>query len=297
MKSNNNILSFLTINDLKNHKVYEITNNINSKKYVGFTKQTVEERFNGHCKSPYYIGNAIRKHGRENFTIKVLVENITKEEADKLEKYYIRELDTLAKNGKGYNIAEGGQGGNTFVGMSEEQKAAFSKTMSEAAIKREANKTLEQKAEQYKKQKETNDNKSPEQKALESLKKSEASTKIEANKTLEQKAEISKKQSESQKRTYANKSLEQRTEHRKNISESWKKRRLNTTLEQKAITSKKMSESRTTKFTKEESDFIFSIFDPKRKNRTETARSYNQKFNKNISEKAIRNFIYRMCLK
>ena len=47
-------------------------NAINDKEYVGQTTKTPEERFKEHMYSPHYIGNAIRKHGAENFVIAIL---------------------------------------------------------------------------------------------------------------------------------------------------------------------------------------------------------------------------------
>jgi predicted GIY-YIG superfamily endonuclease len=51
--------------------VYQITNKLNGKIYVGQTKFSVEKRFKQHAKANSVIGCAIRKYGIENFTEKV----------------------------------------------------------------------------------------------------------------------------------------------------------------------------------------------------------------------------------
>ena len=62
-------------------KIYLISNDINSKLYVGQTIQTLSKRFNGHCcysktdrSNNMYIKRAIHKYGRDKFHIKLLEE-------------------------------------------------------------------------------------------------------------------------------------------------------------------------------------------------------------------------------
>jgi group I intron endonuclease len=96
-------------------KIYKITNLINNKIYIGYTKKSLEERFNLHCKgnNKMLIVKAIKKYGKENFKIELLEES----ENDKYihkerEAYWINKLN--AKDPKiGYNIAFGGDGGDT----------------------------------------------------------------------------------------------------------------------------------------------------------------------------------------
>jgi group I intron endonuclease len=93
--------------------IYKITNNINGKVYIGQTIQPIKERFYRHCaracsedESNMAIHKAIRKYGKENFTLELL------EETDNLnerEIYYISKYDSF-KNG--YNSTKGGQLGN-----------------------------------------------------------------------------------------------------------------------------------------------------------------------------------------
>lgn len=87
--------------------VYKTTNLINGKFYIGKDSKN----------NPKYLGSgillnkAINKYGVDNFVKEALEHCSTIEELNKREQYWIFELD--AKN-KGYNIADGGHGGNTY---------------------------------------------------------------------------------------------------------------------------------------------------------------------------------------
>lgn len=87
---------------------------------------------NKNCKDynvPFH--NAIRKYGIENFKIKILAEDLKLEELGYWENYYIEKYNLYAKNGKGYNIANGGQGGNNFAGKTNEEMEEVKKHMRE----------------------------------------------------------------------------------------------------------------------------------------------------------------------
>lgn len=105
--------------------VYCHINKINGKKYVGITKQNPETRWhsgNGYNNSEYFW-RAIKKYGWKNFEHKILYENLTKEEAEKIEIQLIAEWETTNR-AKGYNIANGG---NHIGCVSEETKKKISK--------------------------------------------------------------------------------------------------------------------------------------------------------------------------
>lgn len=90
--------------------VYLMTDTTNGKLYVGQTIHTAERRFKEHFYEPTYIGNAMRTHGIENFTIEVIAVCESREELDACEITKIAEYDCMAPNG--YNLTEGGEGGS-----------------------------------------------------------------------------------------------------------------------------------------------------------------------------------------
>jgi group I intron endonuclease len=94
---------------------YKITCEINGKSYIGIATGSAKRRFNQHthdarrgAKTPLH--QAIRRHGISNFSIEVLAKTDNWEEICELERSFIRNYNTLAKNGHGYNLATGGQG-------------------------------------------------------------------------------------------------------------------------------------------------------------------------------------------
>ena len=102
---------------MKLGKIYLITNDINSKVYVGQTIQSLKKRFNGHCcysKSDksinMYIKRAIHRYGRDKFHISLL-EECSIELMNEREKYWIDFFDSY---NKGYNLTKGGQDSNYF---------------------------------------------------------------------------------------------------------------------------------------------------------------------------------------
>lgn len=109
--------------------VYLVTNNINGKKYIGQTSQSLNKRWNRH-KKPFnhrrnsYLYNAIYKYGAENFSIKALVVVNSKWEMDLYEQGMIKALD-LRNPEKGYNLTDGG-GGMLGFKLSEETKKRMS---------------------------------------------------------------------------------------------------------------------------------------------------------------------------
>lgn len=99
-------------------KIYKITNKLNGKIYIGQTLKSLEERFQKHCwgtteKDKYHmnmaIKKAIRKYGKENFTIE-LIEEVNQELLDIREIYWISFYDSY---NKGYNCTLGGTNGAT----------------------------------------------------------------------------------------------------------------------------------------------------------------------------------------
>ena len=94
--------------------LYQITNLINGKIYIGQTNN-IQKRWSNHkCgNSPnQVIAKAIKKYGKENFQFEVLYRNISIEDIDELEIKTIQEKNSLVPNG--YNVSRGG-GGNLGV--------------------------------------------------------------------------------------------------------------------------------------------------------------------------------------
>lgn len=88
--------------------IYKITNRLNGKPYVGQTKQSIEKRFLQHSKANSPLGQAMRRCGLENFTIEVIEECETPEQARERERLWIKVLKSKIPNG--YNRSSGGEG-------------------------------------------------------------------------------------------------------------------------------------------------------------------------------------------
>lgn len=91
--------------------IYQITNNINGKIYIGKTERSIEERFREHCKDylkrdlekrPLY--SAMKKYGVEHFHIELIEETNNPEER---EIYWIEQKRSFKF---GYNATLGGDG-------------------------------------------------------------------------------------------------------------------------------------------------------------------------------------------
>lgn len=91
--------------------IYQITNDINNKVYVGKTETSLKQRFREHCKDsqikkcenrPLY--RAMRKYGIEHFSISLIEET---EQPEEREIFWIEQLDTYSN---GYNATRGGDG-------------------------------------------------------------------------------------------------------------------------------------------------------------------------------------------
>lgn len=82
--------------------IYKITNVLDGKSYVGQTKRDVLVRFESHCKSNTLIGRAIKKYGRENFSLAPIAFCFSPESA------YFVEIALILKNKTmhpdGYNL-------------------------------------------------------------------------------------------------------------------------------------------------------------------------------------------------
>lgn len=98
-----------------NYYIYEITNNINGKKYIGkrVTKKDINK--DDYMGSGLLLEKAKFKYGIENFSKQILEICNSKEQLSEREIYYISLVDAT-KNPMYYNVASGGEGGNTYAG-------------------------------------------------------------------------------------------------------------------------------------------------------------------------------------
>jgi group I intron endonuclease len=107
--------------------IYKTTNLVNGKFYIG-KKEYDSPTYLG---SGYILKRAIKKHGKENFKKEILEVCSSTEELEEREKYWIRVLNATDPD-IGYNIAEGGTGGNTYLGKTEEEMTEIKAKISKA---------------------------------------------------------------------------------------------------------------------------------------------------------------------
>ena len=109
--------------------IYEVTNTVNNKIYIGQTTKTVARRWQQHLsaakttKETNALHNAIRKYGPDKFTIELVTTASSREELDRLEQTYISGFNTLSPHG--YNLKNGGANGK----YSEETLLKMSKAL------------------------------------------------------------------------------------------------------------------------------------------------------------------------
>ena len=113
-------------------EVYEIEFS-NSKKYIGITSKTTEERIKGHIKesknprsSHRLVYKAMNKY---SYTYRKIDEADSWEELQELEKKYVKKLNTFFELGNGYNMTKGGDG--TF-GVRYSRTEDFKRNLSES---------------------------------------------------------------------------------------------------------------------------------------------------------------------
>lgn len=111
--------------------IYMYINKVNNHKYIGLT-DNFKRRHKEHIRGKeQLIDKKIKQYGIENFEIKILAENVnSQEKLNEYERFFIKRYNTLVKNGKGYNIADGGYS-NPYAGKTEEEMKDIRKKMSE----------------------------------------------------------------------------------------------------------------------------------------------------------------------
>lgn len=96
----------------------------NGKIYIGQTNNTKHRWFPSNYVNSTYFYRAIQKYGWENFQHIVIEDNLTLEEANIREQYYI-ELYESTNYKNGYNLRLGGENGGTKVVYSEDFKKRY----------------------------------------------------------------------------------------------------------------------------------------------------------------------------
>ena len=91
--------------------IYKTTNLINNKSYIG---QDSHNNPN-YLGSGVYLNRSIKKYGKEKFVKEIVAYCDTKDTLDFLEKFYIKFFDSRNPE-KGYNLMDGGEGGDTMSG-------------------------------------------------------------------------------------------------------------------------------------------------------------------------------------
>ena len=108
-----------------NHYVYEITNLINGKKYIGKRSCKCNIEDDKYMGSGKYLIRAFKKYGVDNFE-KRIIEIFEKEcDAYEFERMLIQKLNADISD-KYYNIAMGGKGGVAGCNVSEETRRKIS---------------------------------------------------------------------------------------------------------------------------------------------------------------------------
>ena len=101
------------------NKIYKITNLVNHKVYIGKTQLSIEERFKEHvrdsrreCEEKRPLYDAMNKYGVENFVIELIEDNISDEDINNKEQFYIKQYNSYIgfENSNGYNATLGGDG-------------------------------------------------------------------------------------------------------------------------------------------------------------------------------------------
>lgn len=102
--------------------IYLTTNIINKRMYIGKHKSSKYDK--SYYGSGKLILQDIDKYGIENFSNEILFEASSKEELDEKEKYYIAVYREVYGENL-YNIALGGDGGDTYSNRTQEEKDEF----------------------------------------------------------------------------------------------------------------------------------------------------------------------------
>lgn len=114
--------------------IYKTTNTINGKFYVGQDSKNNPE----YLGSGILLNKAIKKYGEQFFVKEILEYCSSKEELNEKEKFWIEKLKAKEL---GYNVADGGSGGNTYT---EETKTRVSNLLKNKFVSQETRQKMSQ---------------------------------------------------------------------------------------------------------------------------------------------------------
>lgn len=121
------------------YTIYCHINKINGKRYIGQTSKDVKKRWRngkGYTTSPYF-NKAINEYGWQNFDHAILEEDLSEEEVDDRERYWISYYHTWIKDPEcnGYNLDSGGNNNKHHSDETKEKmrQSALGRKMSDEA--------------------------------------------------------------------------------------------------------------------------------------------------------------------
>lgn len=115
--------------------IYKITNVVNGKVYIGQSMRDIQQRFIRHIndslngKLDTHFARAIRKYGKDNFSIELIDTANDQNELNQKEQYWIRYYDSVRS---GYNETDAIYkcGGNTYMSKNEYEMREISEKIS-----------------------------------------------------------------------------------------------------------------------------------------------------------------------
>lgn len=117
--------------------IYKIINIQNQKVYIGQTIRPIEQRFKRHINDALnnvldtHLARAIRKYGKDSFTIQIIDTATSQDELNQKEQYWIRYYDSV---NIGYNETDAISkcGGNTYQSKTEEEMKIIRQKISDS---------------------------------------------------------------------------------------------------------------------------------------------------------------------
>lgn len=123
--------------------IYKITNDVNSKLYIGQTTKSLEERIRNHRNSfvsgvDNHLYRAMRKYGWDKFHFHIIAQVYDQDTLDELEAFYIAKYDTIRN---GYNMAPGGKLNTMYSPVVKEKHDSV---MRSDAVRRKISESMKQ---------------------------------------------------------------------------------------------------------------------------------------------------------